>query len=527
MNKIYILSAILLLSLEGFGQRTGPDRGNLVAVSKGDSFSIRSTNIQFEKRNGLKSALRLIGIGAMTYQADRMITKSVKGQPQDAQVKNSWAGPVGAGIVVSSDALAGHKNKTADFLRITLYNKDLTPVYTSIIRPDRRSLLRNGGILLAGKIPENGYIGIGNSGDPKGREITAGLVLDVLPGEHPAEPAVAGMGLREIPGTAIDVTALLPGGRIPRGITGSALPAKGPQPAEKEEAAPKTAGKYILTPAKVERQYPGPVSLIHGNTVASRPVGKKVVAAPLRLPPESTPPELPFFLRFDWIQGKDDNEIVAEEEEKDREPNDPFRFSRLGLREGEMPVEGLTEVDEEEVADDDDGGGGESLGDDDDGSGGGGGGGGGDVGGGDGGGGGGGGDDDEGDDEDAEATTDDVGDGGNSNFDCTDILIDGGSSDDYQSCICSYNPDDSACSQSAASGTSGSAPDPKCVLCLDSFEAAINIAVLTYAEVSVPACIAGAASAEAACLVRARNTLAITLNSALVAYRICLLGAGC
>jgi hypothetical protein len=215
--------------------------------------------------------------------------------------------------------------------------------------------------------------------------------------------------------------------------------------------------------------------------------------------PGKAPVEPPFFTRFVWIRDKEDNRLIPEEEEgsDDPDPELSFIFSKLGVK-GLLKVVEVTDDDGYGDDDDDD----EGPGDDDD------------EGDDDGGGGGGGtGDDDEEIPYDPENTY------------CTNQLLDGSiTSDEFQLCFCEENPDLAVCQ-------TVNPPDPnnlpKCIACAATFSAAVAAQVLTYDNVTIPACEAGAPTALVACEQRAKAGLEIMFGSDLTALNVCLDGEGC
>lgn len=497
MNKIYLLTAVVLLSHQLFGQSAGPDADRLLEVKKGDNFSIRSTSSQFGKRTVLRDALRIVGIGAMSYEASRWVAPTAKSPRQE--VKTSWPAPLGAGLVLFSNPLAGHRNKMPGFITVTCYDKNRVPVQVNVLRPDRRTLRKNGGVLFSGAVDHDGYIGIIYDGDPKNQDIVAGLVIDVVPAAGDRNVAIP-LELETPAKKDFNPSLLLHGGRMMTSSSGISLPGYVP------------AGRSTVTEAtKVLSLTPAirPSTGLHGKDAVlpaepRHPMGKNAtsLSRPANTPaPGKAPIEPPFLNRVVWIRDKNDHRLIPEEEEGGDEP-DPelsFIFSKLAIK-GLKIVEDT--MGDGYGDDDDDGGGDDDDGDDDDGD---------DDGGG--GGGGGTGDDDEEIPYDPE------------NPYCTNQLVDGSlSADDYQTCLCEEDPDLTACQTIDP-------PDPnntlKCLACDITFSAAVAAAFATYNNVNIPACEAGAPTALEACEKRARATLEIQIGTAETACEVCLLAASC
>jgi hypothetical protein len=330
MAKIYVLLAVALSSLHAFSQNITQDPSKFldpskfVLVSKGDSISVRTTFTHGEKRTGLRNALRIAGAGMAAYQATKLLTSDAKKSRPAAgsAAKNSWLPLTGAGLILFSDDIAGHKG-TKQFLRYTFYNKAGTPLQTGVIAVSQKTIRKSGGIAFTGKATADGFVTIGTEDGTGTESAETPFVVDLIP--RPAEPAVQtgqyeehspspSVAISKMPTAKIDVTSsVLDKGLIPvternsRFISSAAPKTTTPSVTkitENESPVLRNVSKNNSTPQVIKYDAPqmkGPVA---------RSAGKQPVK-------NGTPVHPPFLMTMDMINENRKFSPVSEENEEE------------------------------------------------------------------------------------------------------------------------------------------------------------------------------------------------------------------
>ena len=210
MRKYYFLPAILFISLHSLGQTIPPGS---IPINQGDSFSVRTTVTHVGKAAVVGNILRVVGVGALAYQADR-IAKKGDLKAGGSQVNgNYWVPPVGAGLIVFGGDIASMKKTSKQYIGYILYNKKGVPVQSNFVGLNQKTIRKYDGIVLTGKASDNGYIRIESGQNDFDRVNNPNYVLDIVPGSgeqfdlSPVVPAVIAI-------RPADISTLLPGDRI-------------------------------------------------------------------------------------------------------------------------------------------------------------------------------------------------------------------------------------------------------------------------------------------------------------------------
>jgi len=213
MNKLYLLAfGILSPFLMVSAQDAGNKLPSIIAVSKGDSFLIRSSRSHYEKSGALSNILKIAGVGALAYQSEKVLSKNSKDRTQ--AVKSGWVpAAAGAGLLLSADKLPFHKRTSQQYVRYILYDKDMVVIGTGISRSDLKTIRRTGGVLLSGTAPADGFISIRGEQEDAAKEKYDIYVVEVIPGpkDHYSYSPVS-LSLPEAIG--INVTSLLNNGQM-------------------------------------------------------------------------------------------------------------------------------------------------------------------------------------------------------------------------------------------------------------------------------------------------------------------------
>jgi hypothetical protein len=164
MQKLYLLPCIFMLVLQAEAQHnevaspTVDLPQQLVSLHQGDVFTIRAPYSLPPKRSTVRNIIRVAGIAAMAYGTEKVVTHPDGKTPVTIKAKSGWLLPLGAGMTLTADQLAGRKKDPGTFITYQFYDKDMTLVSTKVVKVTSRQLKKSGGIAVTAAAPQDGFL---------------------------------------------------------------------------------------------------------------------------------------------------------------------------------------------------------------------------------------------------------------------------------------------------------------------------------------------------------------------------------
>ena len=180
MKKIYILSITISIALNVTAQQLPADHPQLIPVHAGDSFVVRTNIARVNKKPLLGTILRITGAGMAAYQTGKIIGD--KSGQERKSASNLWIPSAGVGLVLFGNDIASLKTPHHAYVGYTLFDTDNKVVATDRVGLDNRSIRKNGGILLSGRVEQDGFLRL--EGTP-GKLKDPNLLLDWMPAAAP------------------------------------------------------------------------------------------------------------------------------------------------------------------------------------------------------------------------------------------------------------------------------------------------------------------------------------------------------
>src|ERR1700722_14323361 len=171
MRKLYLLPCIFMLVLQAAAQHSEvasptidlPQQ--LVSLHQGDVFTIRAPYSLPPKGSTLKNIIGVAGIHATGYGTEKVMTHPDGKTPVTIKAKNGWLLPLGAGMTLTADQLAGRKKDPGTFITYQFYDKDMSLVSAKVGKVTSRQLKKSGGIAVTAAAPQDGFLHVAVSDD--------------------------------------------------------------------------------------------------------------------------------------------------------------------------------------------------------------------------------------------------------------------------------------------------------------------------------------------------------------------------
>jgi len=369
MQRIYLILSVLLLSIEVSAQQPPGNLSEGAIVRKGDVFSVRLTDIPSDKRVLLRNAIRVAGAAVAGYQTEKIMAGDAKRNSSVA--KNNWLPPLGAGLILFSDKLAGHKKTAQQYVTYAIYDKDGVAKQTGLIRLDSKNIRKNAGVVLTGTAAVDGLMKVDFLQDGQDATNAPGYVIDIVPGtEHVY--AASPITISKQPSASFDIAGSLHLSTISSDkISAEIVPA--PTEVEGNKVVNTTASE---TPAIIKTK------ILVKNSIKATPVAENTtlpVKSQFAGNPRTTtqkknpPPNPPFLSTVDWIKHDPKFEPVSEDGIEDylnREKNHNFWLSSIAPPQSRMTIDtgyddGVNDDDDDDYGDDGDVDYGDDYGEDD------------------------------------------------------------------------------------------------------------------------------------------------------------------